>query len=268
MFEINIEHHESVEKLEELRKLPYNYWEDDECDWYETPSRALSYAIHYRHVEYAMYLLSQYEEEALDVSRMTPCFGSLESFHLTLAVRYNTWDVFIKILKIVRRTTDYNMYMDKLNTPLRKSNPLIEACKKSRMDYVLVLLAHGAQTQSKYSWLDAPLDIILEKLWVSEENRGIHLQCLNYLLWFSPCPVSWMKECLQCNEDYWQEILDEGVYDYIVGRAPATLCCLTMQTLLKSLKPWEYPDNILKLPLPRSLKPLPQSEGILQGLQR
>ncbi|XP_053317123.1 ankyrin repeat domain-containing protein 9-like [Spea bombifrons] len=259
MFHQAVENKEDAERLEELRALPYYYWEEDEEDWYISPSKALSHAIIHDHTLYARYLLSRFKEEALDVSWLKGYMNPPRSYHLALAVSLDRKDILISIIKVVQSITNADTYVEKLNHSHCRKTPLHLACELGGPDQVLILLASGASPQVKDGMGQTALDVILGQIWTSEDNMESKSQCLEYLLWFSHRLDFGMKPCLQHDPESWAPILGKDIYYYLVGNSAATLSTLAMRRILKTLHPRDYPHNVLKLPLPRCLKPLPRT---------
>lgn len=135
--------------------------------------------------------------------------------------------------------------------------PLHLACELLRSEAVILLLGNGASPKAEDHNGMTPLDVILEQLWDSKVNVGAKKLCLDNMLMFMPEIRFKMKSVLERDAVCWSGVLGEDKFKYLVGKNPAPLSLIAMQTVLKQLRPEQFPESLHQLPIPSSLKPLP-----------
>lgn len=251
--------------LEDMRTMETFYLDEDSGQRIYSPSEALLYAIVHDHQAYAQYLLSRYTAEALAKpgERFCPCPSSAP--HLAMAVRYDRRYILGLILQETHRIAITPSYTDRAGCFHIEDGrtPLHLACELLRPEAVILLLGSGASPYAQDHNGLTPLDITLEKLRDSTVVRsGEKRRCLDNLLLFMPKVRFKMKEALVGESERWRKILGEETYLYLSGRSPAPLVLSAMQTVLQQLSPASFPDSLLELPIPSSLKPpgLPVSQ--------
>ncbi|XP_063297603.1 ankyrin repeat domain-containing protein 9-like [Pelobates fuscus] len=261
MFYQAVRDQEPVWKLEEMRTMEYFHWEEDASLRCYSPSDALMYAVVHNHLRYAQYLLSHFPEESLKVPGIKFCCCPPSAPHLALAVTYDRRDILILIIKISHKLPSLQSYINRASCSHLSDGktPLHMACELLSAETVLILLGNGACPKILDRKGETPLDIILEQLWSSKVNVVSKKLCLDYLLLFSPSLNFKMRKILQENPDFWAPLLGEDKLNYLVGKKPATLYLIAMQTILRCLQPAHFPQNIKALPIPHALKPLPVS---------
>ena len=145
--------------------------------------------------------------------------------------------------------------------------PLHLACELLRSEAVILLLGNGASPQAQDHTGMTPLDVILEQLWDSKVNIGAKKLCLDNMLMFMPEIRFKMKGALERDAVCWSRVLGEDKLKFLLGKNPAPLSLIAMQTVLKQLRPEQFPESLHELPIPSSLKPLPcKMSGQLKGV--
>ncbi|XP_063078359.1 ankyrin repeat domain-containing protein 9 [Engraulis encrasicolus] len=245
--------------LEDMRTMETFYWEEDASHRTYTPSEALLYAIVHDHQAYAQYLLSHYSDEALAMPGERFCCCPSSAPHLAMAVRYDRRDILGLILQVAHRLPSLRSYMNRGGCFHLEDGktPLHLACELLRSEAVILLLGNGASPQAEDHNGMTPLDVILEQLWDSKVNAGAKKTCLDSLLMFMPGIRFKMKPSLEKDPLRWSKLIGEDKFNYLVGKNPATLFLITMQTILQQLPPEQFPKSLDDLPIPSSLKPLP-----------
>uniref|UniRef100_UPI0037E85092 ankyrin repeat domain-containing protein 9 n=1 Tax=Semicossyphus pulcher TaxID=241346 RepID=UPI0037E85092 len=251
--------------LEDIRTMETFYPEEDASQRTYTPSEALLYAIVHDHQPYAQYLLSRYTEEALAKPGELFCCCPSSAPHLAMAVRYDRRFILGLILQETHRVPSTHPYPDQTGCFHMEDGrtPLHLACELQRPEAVILLLGNGASPHVRDHNGLTPLDVILEKLRDSEAvSGGDRRQCLDNLLMFMPTFRFKMEAALSREPERWTKVLGEDTYRYLAGQSPAPLVLSAMQTVLKQLSPASFPDCLIKLPIPSSLKPpgLPVSQ--------
>lgn len=245
--------------LEDMRTMETFYWEEDASQRTYTPSEALLYAIVHDHQAYAQYLLSHYTDEALAMPGERFCCCPSSAPHLAMAVRYDRRDILGLILQEAHRLPSLHSYMNRGGCFHMKDGktPLHLACELLRSEAVILLLGNGASPKAEDHNGMTPLDVILEQLWDSKVNIGAKKLCLDNMLMFMPEIRFKMKSALERDAVCWSRVLGEDKLKYLVGKNPAPLSLIAMQTVLKQLRPEQFPESLHQLPIPSSLKPLP-----------
>ncbi|XP_044147685.1 ankyrin repeat domain-containing protein 9-like [Bufo gargarizans] len=261
MFYQAVRNQEPVWKLEEIRTMEYFQWDEDASMRCYSPSDALMYAVVHNHLRYAQYLLSHFPEEALKVPGIKFCCCPPSAPHLALAVTYDRRDILIMIIKMSHKLPSLNSYINRASCFHLSDGktPLHLACELLSAETVLILLGNGASPKIMDRKGETPLDVILEQLWSSKVNVDSKKLCLYYLLLFSPSLNFKMRKILQDNPEFWNPLLGEDKFNYLVGNTPATLYLIAMQKVLQCLPPSLFPHSIQALPIPHALKPLPGS---------
>ncbi|XP_056150951.1 ankyrin repeat domain-containing protein 9 [Lampris incognitus] len=252
--------HKPVWMLEDMRTMETFYQEDDAGRRIYSPSEALLYAIVHDHQAYAQYLLSHYSEEALArPGERFFCFPS-SAPHLAMAVRYDRRYILGLILQEAHRTRAVAAAAACRSRgggfPAEDGKtPLHLACELLRPEAVIMLLGNGAPPLAVDHNGMTPLDVVLDKFRGAGVNAAETRQCLDNLLMFMPEMNFKSKRALAKDPDCWTEALGEETYQYVVGRSPAPLLLLAMQTTLRQLSPASFPESLDELPIPSSLKP-------------
>lgn len=242
--------------LEDMRTMETFYQEDSSQRIY-SPSEALLYAIVHDHQAYAQYLLSRYTDEALAKPGERFCCCPSSAPHLAMAVRYDRRYILGLILQETHRVNSEPTDRAGCFHTEDGKTPLHLACELLRPEAVVMLLGNGASPHAQDRNGLTPLDVILEKLRESgrEASGGERRQCLDNLLMFTPELRFKTKSALDREPERWSKVLGEETYRYLAGRSPAPLVLSAMQTVLKQLSPASFPDSLLELPIPSSLKP-------------
>ncbi|XP_046692631.1 ankyrin repeat domain-containing protein 9-like [Silurus meridionalis] len=255
--------HKPVWMLEEMRNLKTFHWEENVRQQTYNPSEALLYAIVHDHRDYAQYLLNQFQDVALaNPGEQFCCYPTSDS-HLEMAIRRGRNDVIAFILQVVHRTPSLRLYINQRVCKHERDGktPLHVACELLQPHTVIILLGNGASPQAEDQNGMTPLDLLLNKLWTSEENahsikciRALRM-CIENLLFFMPKLQFKMKSTLKEDQLFWSKILGEEQYNLLVGRIPATLFLTAMQKVLSQLPQHEFSESLDKLHIPAFLKP-------------
>lgn len=245
--------------LEDMRTMETFYPEEDASQRTYTPSEALLYAIVHDHQAYAQYLISHYTDEALARPGKRFCCCPSSAPHLAMAVRYDRRYILGLILQEVHRLPNLRSYINGGGCFHLEDGktPLHLACELFRSEAVFMLLGNGASPLTEDHNGMTPLDVILEQLLDSKVNTGEKKQCLDNMLMYMPEIHFKMKSALERDPECWTKVLGEEKFKYLVGKSPAPLVLIAMQTILKQLRPEEFPDSLHELPIPSSLKPVP-----------
>ncbi|XP_055495550.1 ankyrin repeat domain-containing protein 9 isoform X1 [Leucoraja erinacea] len=259
MFYQAVRDRKPVWMLEDMRTMESFYWEENASLRTYSPSEALLYAVVHNHLPYARYLLSHYADDALQVPGDRFCCCPSSAPHLAMAVRYDRKDILGLILKIANQLPGLKSYINRKGCFHVEDGktPLHLACELLRAETVLMLLGSGASPKIVDSKGLTPLDVILEQLQMSKINAESKKLCMEHLLLFTSSLQFKMKRVLRDNPVEWNRLLGEEKYNYLCGKAPATLFLISMQGILKCLPPSDFPASVKQLPIPQSLKPLP-----------
>ncbi|XP_026196568.1 ankyrin repeat domain-containing protein 9 [Anabas testudineus] len=243
--------------LEDMRTMETFYQEEDASQRIYTPSEALLYAIVHDHQAYAQYLLSRFTAEALAKPGERFCCCQSSAPHLVMAVRYDRRYILGLLLQETHRIDSTPSYSDRAGCfHTDGKTPLHLACELLRPEAVVMLLGNGASPHAQDHNGLTPLDVILEKLRDAKEvSGGDRRQCLDNLLMFMPKVHFKLKGALGREPDRWSKVLGDETFKYLAGWSPAPLLLIAMQTVLKQLSPATFPDSLLELPIPSSLKP-------------
>ncbi|XP_077137541.1 ankyrin repeat domain-containing protein 9-like [Ranitomeya variabilis] len=247
--------HYPVWKMENLRVQIHFEWEPEFEDQYFSPSNALFHAVIHNHIPYARYLLIRFAEESLKV----PCLEHDQypqyAFHLGTCIMRNRPEILIMIIETSRQIPRLQSYinLEKYFYPDDGKTPLHLACELFRPGLVLILLSYGAQSRPD-NMGQTPMDEILTQLWSSKNNRKLKMQCLNHLLVFTHPERLQMTTDLRENCEYWETLLGEDIYAYMLRERPAPLSLMSMKTVLQQLPPSNLKASIESLPIPPSLK--------------
>ncbi|KAG9283170.1 ankyrin repeat domain-containing protein 9-like [Astyanax mexicanus] len=253
--------HKPVWMLEDMRTMETFHWEESARQRSYTPSEALLYAIVHDHQAYAQYLLSHFSDGALAMPGERFCCCTSSAPHLAMAVRYDRRDILTLILQVAHRLPGLRSYINRGGCFHAEDGktPLHLACELLRSEAVMLLLGSGASPQAQDNNGMTPLDVILEQLWDSKVNTGPKKLCLDSLLMFMPDVRFKMKSSLEKDPQCWSKVLGEDKFNYLIGKLPAPLFLIAMQTILSQLPPEQFPNSLDKLPIPAALKPLPQA---------
>ncbi|XP_076874013.1 ankyrin repeat domain-containing protein 9 [Brachyhypopomus gauderio] len=252
--------HKPAWMLEDMRTMEMFYWEENVNKRSYTPSEALLYAVVHDHKAYAKYLLNHYSDRALDMPGERFCRCPSSAPHLSMAVRYDRQDILKLILQMTHRLPSLRSYMNRGECFHMEDGktPLHLACELLRLDAVVLLLGSGASPQVRDHKGMTPLDVILEQLWTSTVNTAAKKTCLDSLLMFMPEVRFKLKSSLEKDPQRWSKVLGEEKCNYLIGKNPAPLFLIAMQIIVSQLPPEQFPSCLDKLPIPASLKPLPQ----------
>ncbi|KAM4043624.1 ankyrin repeat domain-containing protein 9-like [Anomaloglossus baeobatrachus] len=240
-----------VWKLEKLRVQILFEWEEEFEDQFYSPSSTLFYSV----IPYARYLLIRFAEDCLKVSGLKGDQFPSYAFHLGLAVTYNRPEILTLIMETCQQLPLLHSYINLENYFFinEGKTPLHRACEHLKNDLVLILLRYGAEPRLDDNG-QTPMDDILTQIWSSRDNMELKMQCLDFLLLFTPPESLQMKEALRENGEYWETVLGEDIYAYLLGEQPAPLALMSMKKALMQLPPSKLMKSIESLPIPHSLK--------------
>ncbi|CAJ0968650.1 unnamed protein product [Ranitomeya imitator] len=242
-----------VWKMENLRVQIHLKRKPEFEDQYCSPSDALIEAVIHNHIRYARYLLIRSAEESLKVPLLKHDQYPKYAFHLGTCISRNRPEILIMILETTRKIPRLQSYinLEKYYYPYDGKTALHQACEFLRPGLVLILLSYGAQSRPDNMW-QTPTDEILTQLWSSKDNRQLKMQCLNHLL--APPDRLQMATDLRENCEYWETLLGEDIYAYMLRERPAPLSLMSMKTVLQQLPSSNLKASIESLPIPPSLK--------------
>ncbi|XP_073412531.1 ankyrin repeat domain-containing protein 9-like [Dendrobates tinctorius] len=246
--------HYPVWRMENLRVQIHFEWEPEFEDQFYSPSSALSYAVLHNHISYARYLLIRFAEDSLKVPELKHDQYPRYAFHLGISVSHNRPEILKMIIETTQQVPRLQSYIN-----LEKSYYLADgktslhlACKNFRPGLVLILLSYGAQSRPD-NMGRTPMDEILTQL-RSRDFLNLKMQCLDHLLVFTPPESLQMRTDLRKNCEYWETLLGEDIYAYMLRERPAPLSLMSMKKVLQQLPPSNLISSIESLPIPRSLK--------------
>lgn len=248
--------------LEDMRLMEAFHWQEGGKVSTYSPSEALLYALVHNHRPYAHYLLSKFHKSALDIPSLhfSCCHSSAP--HLAMAVRYNRIHVLLEILKALRDfpASDRAGYLDRRGCSRVEGGKtaLHVACELARPECLLLLLGHGALPCLSDCAGNTPLDLLLQQIWESPAaNRRTQLLLLDSLFLFIPQGFHFaMKQQLLGDQQQWQDLLGKSRFQWLVGLVPPSLFVRSMQVLIGTISPDQFPEALDSLPLPHFLKPL------------
>ncbi|XP_073529676.1 ankyrin repeat domain-containing protein 9-like [Phyllobates terribilis] len=246
--------HDPVWKMENLRVQIHFEWEEEFEDQFYSPSDALYYAVIHNHIPYARYLLICFAEDSLKVPELKHDQFPRYAFHLGLCITHNRPEILIMIIETSRQVLLLQSYinLEKSFYPVDGKTPLHLACELLRPYLVLILLCYGAESRPD-NMGQTPMDEILTQLW-TRDNLKLKMQCLDHLLLFTPPENLQMRTDLRENCEYWETLLGEDIYAYMLRERPAPLSLMSMKKVLQQLPPSNLMVSIESLPIPRSLK--------------
>ncbi|XP_044147246.1 ankyrin repeat domain-containing protein 9-like [Bufo gargarizans] len=255
IFHLAIKNREPVWKLESLRAQVYFDWEVDPEDRRYSPSSGLFYAVIHNNIQYARYLLSHFPKDSIKVPGFKRDQCPRYAFHLGLAITYNRQKILSMIIETCQKDPVLQSYinLEIFFYPMEGKTPLHLACELLRSDLVLTLLCHGASSRAD-DLGQTPMDVILTHLWSSKDNMKPKIQCLDYLLLFTLPGRLQMSRTLQENREYWETLLGDDIYNYLLGLRPAPLGLMSMKKVLQQLPPSKFLISIQQLPIPQSMK--------------
>ncbi|XP_029453844.1 ankyrin repeat domain-containing protein 9 [Rhinatrema bivittatum] len=247
--------------LEDMRLMEVLHWEEGGRVSTYTPSEALLYAVVHDHQPYAHYLLSHFPTEAL--AGPSKSFGCCQASapHLAMAVRYNRASILLRILKTIQEfpTGQRDLYVNRRGCAGVEGGktPLHVACELLRPECLGLLLGHGASPCALDGGGNAPLDILLQRVAENRQDLGAELLCLDSLLLFLPGELRFRsRRQLLEGKELWRDLLGEPLFLWLSGSGPPSLFTCSMQVLIRSLSPAQFPEALDELPLPSFLKPL------------
>ncbi|XP_073412530.1 ankyrin repeat domain-containing protein 9-like [Dendrobates tinctorius] len=241
--------------MENLRVQIHFEWEPEFEDQFYSPSSALSHAVVHNHISYARYLLIRFAEDSLKVSELKHDQYPQYASHLGRSIWYNRPEILKMIIETTQQIPRLQSYINlqKDFHPNDGKTSLHLACKLFRPGLVLILLSYGAQSRPD-NMGRTPMDEILTQIWKSRDNLNLKMQCLDHLLVFTP-PESLQKRTdLRENCEYWETLLGEDIYAYMLRERPAPLSLMSMKKVLQQLPPSNLMASIESLPIPRSFK--------------
>ncbi|XP_034961521.2 ankyrin repeat domain-containing protein 9 [Zootoca vivipara] len=248
--------------LEDMRRMEAFHWQEGGKVSTYSPSEALLYALVHNHQPYARYLLSNFPQSALATPSLhfSCCHSSAP--HLAMAVRYNRVHILLEILKAIRDfpAGERASYLDRRGCSRVEGGKtaLHVACELVRPECLLLLLGHGASPCLVDCTGNTPLDLLLHQIWESPaSNLRTKLLLLDSLFLFVPqgshCA---MKQQLLQDSEQWQGLLGKPRFQWLAGLAPPSLFVRSMQVLIGTISPDQFPEALDDLPLPHFLKPL------------
>ncbi|XP_053139478.1 ankyrin repeat domain-containing protein 9 [Hemicordylus capensis] len=248
--------------LEDIRLMEAFHWQEGGKVSIYSPSEALLYALVHNHRPYAHYLLSKFPKSALAVPSLhfSCCHSSAP--HLAMAVRYNRIHILLEILKAIRDfpASERVLYLDRRGCSRVEGGKtaLHVACELARPECLLLLLGHRASPCLSDCTGNTPLDLLLQQIWESPAaSLRAKLLLLDSLLLFLPPGFHFaMKQQLLDDQQQWQHLLGKHRFQWLVGLAPSSLFVRSMQVLIGTISPDQFPEALDSLPLPHFLKPL------------
>lgn len=248
--------------LEDMRLMEAFHWQEGGKVSSYSPSEALLYALVHNHQLYAQYLLSKFPKSALAVPSLhfSCCHSSAP--HLAMAVRYDRFHILLEILKAIRDfpVNDRASYLDRRGCSRVEGGKtaLHVACELSRPECLLLLLGHGASPFLGDCTGKTPLDLLLQQIWEGPAaNLHTKLLLLDSLFLFMPQSFHFpMKQQLLDDQQQWQHLLGKNRFQWLAGLTPSSLFVRSMQVLIGTISPAEFPEALDDLPLPHFLKPL------------
>nr|XP_003224116.1 PREDICTED: ankyrin repeat domain-containing protein 9 [Anolis carolinensis]XP_008113957.1 PREDICTED: ankyrin repeat domain-containing protein 9 [Anolis carolinensis]XP_008113958.1 PREDICTED: ankyrin repeat domain-containing protein 9 [Anolis carolinensis]XP_008113959.1 PREDICTED: ankyrin repeat domain-containing protein 9 [Anolis carolinensis]XP_008113960.1 PREDICTED: ankyrin repeat domain-containing protein 9 [Anolis carolinensis] len=248
--------------LEDMRRMEAFHWQEGGKVSSYSPSEALLYALVHNHQPYAHYLLSKFPKNALAIPSLhfSCCHSSAP--HLAMAVRYNRVHILLEILKAIRDfpASERAGYLDRRGCSRVEGGKtsLHLACELARPECFLLLLGHGASACLCDGAGNTPLDLLLQQIWENpSSNLRTKLLLLDSLFLFMPQGFHFaQKPQLLEDRQQWQELLGKQRFEWLAGLAPSSLFVQSMQVLLGTISPDQFPEALEALPLPQFLKPL------------
>ncbi|XP_015273969.1 PREDICTED: ankyrin repeat domain-containing protein 9 [Gekko japonicus] len=210
----------------------------------------------------ARHLLRKFPKSALAIPSLhfSCCHSSAP--HLAMAVRYNRVHILLEILKAIRDfpASEWAGYLDRRGCSRVEGGKtaLHVACELARPECLLLLLGHGASPGLNDCTGLTPLDLLLQQIWESPAaNRRAKLLLLDSLFLFVPQGFRFsMKQRLLDDQQQWQDLLGQNRFQWLAGLAPPSLFVKSMQVLIGTIAPGQFPEALDALPLPHFLKPL------------
>lgn len=248
--------------LEDMRLMEAFHWQEGGKVSSYSPSEALLYALVHDHQPYAQHLLRKFPKSALAIPSLhfSCCHSSAP--HLAMAVRYNRVHILLEILKAIRDFPDSERagYLDRRGCSRVEGGKtaLHVACELARPECLLLLLGNGASPGLNDCAGHTPLDLLLQQIWeCPAANLRAKLLLLDSLFLFVPQGFRFlMKQQLLGDQQRWQDLLGKNRFQWLAGLAPSSLFVKSMQVLIGTIGPNQFPEALDALPLPHFLKPL------------